>query len=179
MISEASSVIPKRGVEGVAWDDSRRDGYSDRQEASVATRRSTPAVARRLGRYITRARKLGADDARLVGPDDVVCAEWVRLKCQYGCDGYGACLTCPPSSPTPEQTRRILDEYTHLLLVHCRRRRVISRLVVELEREIFLDDHPKAFGWGAGPCRLCRTCDTSWAAPTAGTQRLPACGRSS
>jgi predicted metal-binding protein len=89
-----------------------------------------------------------------------VCAEWVRLKCQYGCPGYGALLTCPPHSPTPAQTRRVLDEYRHLLLVHCDRGRVVSRLVVKLEREVFFDGYYKAFAWGAGPCKLCRTCDT-------------------
>jgi predicted metal-binding protein len=127
----------------------------------AATRRPTAAVIRRLGRYITRACELGADDARIIGPRDVVCAEWVRLKCQYGCDGYGSCLTCPPLSPTPELTRRILDEYSHLLLVHFGRRGSVTRLVVKLEREIFLDDHPMAFAWAAGPCGLCRICDTS------------------
>lgn len=127
----------------------------------MVARRTKAEIARSLGRWVMRARELGADDARLVAPGGVFCAEWVRLKCQYGCDGYGACHTCPPLSPTPAQTRRILDEYAHLLLVHCTRRRVVSRLVVTLEREIFLDDHPKAFAWVAGPCTLCRTCDTS------------------
>ena len=127
----------------------------------AATRRSTAAVAAgRLGRYITRARALGATDARVISPKDVVCAEWVRLKCQYGCDGHGACLTCPPFSPTPAHTRRILDEYSRLLLVHCTRWRSVSRIVAKLEREILLDDHPKVFAWGAGPCKLCRTCDS-------------------
>ena len=126
----------------------------------AAIRRSTGAVTGRLGRYITRAHTLGATDARVISPKDVVCAEWVRLKCQYGCDGHGACLTCPPFSPTPAHTRRILDEYSRLLLVHCTRWRSVSRLVAKLEREILLDDHPKVFAWGAGPCQLCRTCHT-------------------
>ena len=129
----------------------------------VRARRTTGSVAgvRRFTRYIARARELGAADARLIGPRDVVCAEWVRLKCQFGCDGFDGCYTCPPRSPTPAQTRRMLDEYAHLLLVHSTRRGSVSRLVVRLEREIFLDDHPKAFAWGAGPCPWCRTCDTS------------------
>ena len=93
-------------------------------------------------------------------PAGVVCAEWVRLKCQYGCDGWGSSLTCPPFSPTPAQTRRVLDEYAHLLLVHCTRWHSVSRLVVKLERELFLDGYYRAFAWVAGPCQLCKTCDT-------------------
>jgi predicted metal-binding protein len=81
-------------------------------------------------------------------------------------------------SPTPEHTRRILDEYTHLLLVHFRRRGSVTKLVVKLEREIFLDDHPKAFAWAAGPCQLCRTCDTSAPCKHADRARpsMEACG---
>ncbi|MCE5231071.1 DUF2284 domain-containing protein, partial [bacterium] len=33
---------------------------------------------------------------RLIDPRTVPTAEWVRMKCQYGCGGYGGCLTCPP-----------------------------------------------------------------------------------
>ena len=145
----------------------------------MATRRSRTTVsARSLSRYATRARELGAEGARLIRPRDVVCAEWVRLKCQYGCDGYGSCYTCPPHAPTPERTRRILDEYRHLLLVHCKRWHSVSRLVVKLEREIFLDDHPRAFAWGAGPCSLCRSCDTSAPCQHADRARpsMEACG---
>ena len=114
-----------------------------------------------LARWAARARALGAADARLVRPGGVVCAEWVRLKCQYGCDGYGGSLTCPPFTPTPAQTRRVLDEYRHLLLVHCTRWHSVTKLVTTLERELFLDGYHKAFAWVAGPCTLCRTCDTS------------------
>jgi predicted metal-binding protein len=68
---------------------------------------------------------------------------------------------CPPHSPTPAETRQVLDEYRVLLLVHGRRWREISRIVVRLEREVFLAGFPKAFAWGAGPCVLCRSCDVS------------------
>jgi predicted metal-binding protein len=66
---------------------------------------------------------------------------------------------CPPRSPTPERTRRVLDGYARALLVHCKRWVDVTGIVVKLEREIFLDGFHKAFAWGAGPCRLCRDCD--------------------
>jgi predicted metal-binding protein len=133
---------------------------------------------RSLERWIGRARELGAQGARIVGPRDVFCAEWVRLKCQYGCDGFGSSLTCPPHTPTPERTRRIVDEYSRLLLVHCKRWADVHGIVVPLEREIFLDGHHKAFAWSAGPCRLCRTCDTSGTCRHAERARpaMEACG---
>ncbi|MBN1770793.1 MAG: DUF2284 domain-containing protein [Deltaproteobacteria bacterium] len=112
-----------------------------------------------LAAWIRRARELGALGARIVRPRSVVCAEWVRMKCEYGCDGFGSCRTCPPHSPTPERTRRVLDGYRRLLLVHVRHGKAVTPLVVRLERELFLAGFHQAFGWGAGPCRLCRTCD--------------------
>ena len=47
------------------------------------------------------ALKTGVQEARVIDPKTVVAAEWVRLKCQFGCDGFGKCLTCPPHSPAP------------------------------------------------------------------------------
>ena len=57
-------------------------------------------------RWVQRAVELGAAEAKVVSPATVVTAHWVRLKCQYGCGGYGLRLTCPPYSPTPQQTPR-------------------------------------------------------------------------
>ncbi|MGD8241129.1 MAG: DUF2284 domain-containing protein [Armatimonadota bacterium] len=114
----------------------------------------------RFDKYIQRARELGAEDAKIVPSEDVITAEWVLLKCTYGCGAYGRCLMCPPYSPRPEQTRRTLDCYEHVLLVHCKAGRNVKQLVVTLEREIFLEGYYKALALGAGPCGLCDECDT-------------------
>lgn len=133
---------------------------------------------RQLTSYVKRAKELGAHDAKIIGPHEVYCAEWVRLKCQYGCAGYGRTLTCPPHSPTPEQTRRVLDAYSHLLLVHGMRGHRTDRVVLTLEREIFLDGNHMAFAWGAGPCTRCRTCDTTTRCrhPDRARPSMEACG---
>jgi len=109
-------------------------------------------------KYVKKAKELGAKEAKIIPASSVITAEWVRLKCQFGCDGYGRRLTCPPFSPTPEQTRRMLSEYTHALLVHGDEYTDIRDIVAALEREIFLDGYYKAFGMGAGPCYLCARC---------------------
>jgi predicted metal-binding protein len=109
-------------------------------------------------RYIERARELGAKDAKIIPAKSIVTAEWVRLKCQFGCGGYGRCLTCPPYSPTPEVTRRMLADYQRALLIHGDEYSDIRSMVATLEREIFLDGYYKAYGMGAGPCHLCERC---------------------
>ena len=58
--------------------------------------------------------------AYIVSPictDEVVVGNWVRLKCQYGCPSYAKKLSCPPYSPTPEDTRKVLSEYTKAYLI--------------------------------------------------------------
>jgi len=37
----------------------------------------------------------------------------------------------------------------------------LRKIVADLEREVFLDGYYKAFGMALGPCRFCKTCDTS------------------
>jgi predicted metal-binding protein len=111
-----------------------------------------------LKKYIKRAKQMGAVDAKVIAVKTIVVAEWVRLKCQFGCDGFGQSLTCPPYSPAPDITRKALGFYKHALLVHGNEYTDIHALIPKLEREIFLDGYYKAFGMGAGPCRLCAEC---------------------
>ncbi len=113
-------------------------------------------------RWAQRAVELGAAEAKVVSPASVVTANWVRLKCQYGCGGYGLRLTCPPYSPTPQQTRAMLEEYHTAVLVHSPgdgKWTSIKEVVADLEREVFLAGHYKAFAFGSGPCALCDTCN--------------------
>jgi len=118
-------------------------------------------------RYLERAIESGATHAAVVDTEKVVTANWVRLKCQYGCSTYGTRLTCPPYSPAPDYTGRMLKEYERGLLLLYRveakeekkRRKAVRNAVADLEREMFLDGYYKAYGMGAGPCNLCRNCD--------------------
>jgi predicted metal-binding protein len=126
--------------------------------------------------YISKAKKLGAEDAKIISTESVITAEWVRLKCQFGCGGYGTCLTCPPHSPTPEQTRNALSSYTHAVLVHGRDYRQLRDIVATLESDIFLDGYYKAFSMGAGPCELCNECPTQCRQPYRARPSMEACG---
>jgi len=128
------------------------------------------------GKYIRRAKTLGARDAKLISAKTIVTAPWVRLKCRFGCDGYAGCLTCPPNSPTPEETRSVLGCYRHALLVHGDGKTAISEIIPVLEREIFLDGNFKAFGMGAGPCTLCPECAPSCRHPEQARPAMEACG---
>jgi len=123
-----------------------------------------------LTKYCQKALALGAAEAKIIAAKDVVTANWVRLKCQYGCGAYGTCLTCPPYSPTPEYTRKMLEDYSHGLLITYRVEpgededqmlENLRRAVASLERDIFLNGGYDAFGMAAGPCDFCEECDVT------------------
>jgi len=120
-----------------------------------------------LEKYGARAVEGGATHAKQISPKSVVTAPWVRLKCQFGCPGYGRSHCCPPDTPTPEETRKILDSYRRAILLHIevpdmpekeKHYRKFFDLLVDLEGEIFKDGYYKAFVFLAGPCRLCKKC---------------------
>ncbi|UCB45582.1 MAG: DUF2284 domain-containing protein [Spirochaetota bacterium] len=127
-------------------------------------------------KYITRSEDLGAKDAKIIPVSTIVTAEWVRFKCQFGCGGYGKTLTCPPYSPTPEQTMRALSSYEHAIILHGNRYTHISDIVATLEREIFLDGFHKSFGMGSGPCNLCDRCPKLCRYPYSARPSMEACG---
>jgi predicted metal-binding protein len=125
------------------------------------------AIPAGLLKYAKLARAAGADVAKVIPARYVVTAEWVRLKCQFGCSGYNKRLCCPPYSPTPETTRKMLREYRWALIFAYagdegrKERKRTHRSLAGMERAAFLDGHYKAFGFGSGPCRFCPKCDTT------------------
>lgn len=118
--------------------------------------------------YCKIAIERGIDGAKVVKPATVTTAEWVRLKCQFGCPGFGRSHCCPPHTPTPETTRKVIDSYHKVILLHRhipdgRKRREetkqFNKMIVRLEVDIFLDGYYKALSMTAGPCRLCKECE--------------------
>jgi predicted metal-binding protein len=112
-----------------------------------------------LKQFCKTARELGALDAVVVSPpEQVFTAAWVRMRCQYGCSEYGQCLTCPPHSPTPKTTRRMLDEYRSAILIHGDHWKKVREIAQALEIKIFLAGYYKSFSYLCGPCDHCKTC---------------------
>lgn len=109
--------------------------------------------------FIRRAYELGATDAKIIKTSSVVTAAWVRLRCQYGCERYNSSHCCPPKSPTPGETREILDGYENALFIHCIGDVNTNSIVKRLEREIFLSGFHKTVGMTAGPCTICKKCN--------------------
>ncbi|MFC1699837.1 DUF2284 domain-containing protein [Candidatus Omnitrophota bacterium] len=130
----------------------------------------------KFAKYIQRAKRLGIKEAKIIPARSIVTAEWVRMKCQFGCDGYGGCLTCPPNSPTPEETKKVLANYKYALLAHVDKQISITTIVARLERELFFDGYYKALGLGAGPCNLCEECADTCKHAEKARPSMEACG---
>jgi predicted metal-binding protein len=128
--------------------------------------------------FLQRACDLGAVEAKIIDPGSIVLAPWVRLKCQFGCPHYNTRHCCPPHTPTPEQTREVIDCYSQALLFHSLGMEISpSNIVFELEREIFLSGFYKALGFGAGPCWLCKKCNLEQCVhPLQARPAMEACG---
>lgn len=64
-----------------------------------------------------RALELGASDAKVIPASSVIVEERVVLKCKVGCPNYGKTLACPPYTPSVEQFRKIVGEYSYALFM--------------------------------------------------------------
>ena len=116
----------------------------------------------------------GIEDLRPFSTEKIVVAEWVQLKCRYGCTRYNRSWCCPPATPTPEKIRQILSEYSVALLLQSthylphyynddsRKRTSLVRCwkgTVSLERMLFLEGYHKAFSLVGESCSLRRKCE--------------------
>ena len=139
--------------------------------------RKRPSRAALKRRLVKAALEMGAIEVRAIDPVAVETGEWVRWKCQFGCGCYGSSRVCPPHSPTPGQTRALLDGYKLALLFEAPPREA-KRIAVKLERHLFLEGFYKAFGLGEGPCSLCQTCafDKGCRHPDRARPAMEACG---
>jgi predicted metal-binding protein len=118
----------------------------------------------------------GVADAKLIKPNQVAVREWVRLKCQFGCDLYAKRLTCPPFTPTIEESKRIISDYHKILILKFeqpsikekdgdkftnefnKRERDVNNATLKIEKELFLRGYYKVFALEPGTCNRCSEC---------------------
>lgn len=130
---------------------------------------SVPEEIARLTAFI---REKGGDAVALPA-DQIVTGAWVRMKCLYGCNGFGRRFSCPPYTPTPAETQAVLDCYTDALLIRfdgdigeTTPDRLVSRemtrhvqtVMSDTEAMAFADGFYKAFGYTGHQCGWCSSC---------------------
>jgi predicted metal-binding protein len=161
------------GQSGAAPDRQAEPGAVTRGVAVTASAWPLPD----LTPWTERALALGCDRSRVIDPANVVVAQWVRMKCVYGCDEPGVYKTCPPDgAPALDDTRRLLMEFDRAILlgvgpIRGDRRsdeesRRLNDAALALERELFLAGFHKTWTMGAGPCDVCAACAQGKPCPT-------------
>jgi len=113
--------------------------------------------------------KHGYTDFRWIDPKSMVVAQWVRMKCMFGCSEYGKNACCPPNTFPVSECRKFFDEYGSAVILHFEKtvdkpedrgpwaKQANSKLL-EVEREVFLSGYQKAFLLVMDSCRLCVDC---------------------
>ncbi|HUL62463.1 MAG TPA: DUF2284 domain-containing protein [Methanocella sp.] len=82
---------------------------------------------------------LGATSAKVVPAGEVAVEDRVVLKCRAGCISYGTKLNCPPNVPTPEEFRKVLGEYSYVMLVKFRSPAVADPVIAKGPYKCWLD----------------------------------------
>ena len=111
----------------------------------------------------------GYRDFRWIDPKTIVVGHWVRMKCLFGCVDYGKCAACPPEVPPVEDCERFFREYKTVAVFHFEKAvekpedrhawtKPINEKLLDLERELFLAGHYKAFLLPMDSCALCEPC---------------------
>lgn len=126
-----------------------------------------------LQQLLKKGKKYGLETIFPFSTDEIVIAQWVYLKCRYGCSRYNTNWCCPPATPGPETVRTLFKEYALALLLvgsqtrpefyldNARKRTKQVRYwkgTVGLERLLFLEGYHKAFGLVGETCALCKEC---------------------
>jgi len=90
----------------------------------------------------------GFKDVRWIDPAEIVTAEWVRMKCRFGCREYGRNAACPPNTPPVDACTRFFREYRRAAVFHFAKKvdrpedrhawtRQLNLELVKLEHELF------------------------------------------
>jgi predicted metal-binding protein len=116
--------------------------------------------------------KHGFSDYRWIDPASIVVAQWVRMKCLYGCPNYGKSAVCPPHTPAVAECERFFREYKTAAVFHFEKAvdrpedrhdwsRGINLRLLDMEREVFLGGYVKAFLMFMDTCAACAACSES------------------
>ncbi|UFS70575.1 DUF2284 domain-containing protein [Geomonas sp. RF6] len=111
----------------------------------------------------------GCRDFRWIDPAEIVVAQWVRLKCTFGCESYGRNAACPPNTPPVHECRQLLDEYRIAAIFRfpvafndaderSGWTRKMNLELLKLEGEVIAAGHPKAFLLFVDSCNICKDC---------------------
>ncbi len=54
-------------------------------------------------------------DYKWIDPKKIIVSQWVRMKCVFGCEDYGA-ASCPPNVPSVDNCKAFFHEYKNAVI---------------------------------------------------------------
>lgn len=111
----------------------------------------------------------GYKDFKWIEPQRIIVAQWVRMKCMFGCGEYGRGGACPPNTPSVAECERFFSEYAYAVILHFEgqmdnpedRHAWSARInanLLKLERDVFLAGFERAFVLFMDSCGFCKAC---------------------
>lgn len=103
-----------------------------------------------------------------INPKDIYVAQWVRVKCQFGCNDYGL-GACPPNTPSVADCERFFSEFNNAFLIRLSVEadkenypsawsKQTTKQLLDLEKSVFKKGYPKAFLLNQTCCSQCEPC---------------------
>ncbi len=142
--------------------------------------RSPRSKKEKLQAILKLAKKLGAEEVKLISTKELVFDPRVRLKCLVPmCPHYNFNLVCPPNIPSVEEFKEMIGRYSLAMIVKLsvprnngnsessnadtETARVdgakrLHLIMNQLENEAQQRGFPWAAAFMGGPCRLCEEC---------------------
>jgi predicted metal-binding protein len=108
-------------------------------------------------------------DYKWIDPQQIIVAQWVRMKCMFGCGEYGHGGTCPPNTLSVSECEGFFREYADAIILHFASKMKkpedrhvwsarINTKLVKLERAVFLAGFERAFMLFMDSCSFCKEC---------------------
>lgn len=113
--------------------------------------------------------KQGYTDYKWIDPKNIIVSQWVRMKCMFGCGGYGENACCPPNLPSVTECERFFQEYNRAIIFRFAKKldnpddrhawsRKVNLKLLKLEREVFFSGYERVFLLFMDSCNICAEC---------------------
>jgi predicted metal-binding protein len=127
-----------------------------------------------MEKYIQLAKELHMVDALIVSPNQISFDIRAILKCRWGCEDFRpGNIRCDHRGTTYQERVEMVKRYKHILFIHSRDTRELSKAVLEIERTAFLDGY--YFAFAIRTCNLCETCSVKQGNPCPTPNKVRPC----